>query len=190
MFQGNGSVPGDGPDGPVAEAVADTAVDPTGELRPNRASDTDNLTTTASIGVMTLTASRVGDTVTFKAAADDDPTDATAAMELINFEATAGADGMTSGMDEVDLPGQTKHIYLMSDIEAPSTGSFANNKPEGLTLPDPAATDPEYRYGVDANWFHTTTEAGVETANRPIAITDTDRRGSSPQSRQARQHCP
>ena len=86
---------------------------------------------------MTLTATRVGDTVTFKATADDNPTDATAAMELINFEATAGADGMTSGMDEVDLPGQTKHIYLMSDIEAPSTGSFANNKPEGLTLPDP-----------------------------------------------------
>ena len=52
MFQGNGSVPGDGPDAaitytvndqgvesPTAEARA-AAVDPTGELRENRASDT------------------------------------------------------------------------------------------------------------------------------------------------------
>ena len=197
MFQGTGSVPGDGPDiAPVqptpmlsaadTQTAKDLAVDLTGELRPNTVPGKTELSTTpgstppedgdplantlVSTGVMTLKATRVGDTVTFKATADDDPTDATAAEVLINFEATAGADGMTSGMDEVDLPGQTKHIFLMSDIEAPSTGSFANNKPEGLTLPT-SDTDPEYRYGVDANWFYTTA-AGVETANRPLADAD------------------
>ena len=187
MFQGSGSVPGDGPDtalvqgegeGIAANETDDAFVtrqgedvDPTGELRPNRG----NTNPATNPGVMTLTATRVGDTVTFKATADNDPTDATAAGVLINFEATAGADGMTSGMDEVDLPGQTKHIFLMSDIEAPSTGSFAGNKPDGLdNAADPAAGVTEFRYPVRTNWVYDPTDVTVADRNRPSVTADSE----------------
>jgi hypothetical protein len=114
MYQGSGSVPGDGPD-------AD-------ELRD------DNAAGTADDGRMTLTATRTGNTVTLTATADNNPSDIVPAAVLIDIDdAVAGADGMTSHMEMVDLPGGvTKHIFLMSDIEAPLSGAFGANVPTGL----------------------------------------------------------
>ena len=115
MFQGSGSVPGDGGD--------------ENQLRDVNTTDADRN------GVMTLTATRTGNAVTFKATADNDPDDTVPAMVLIDIDdAVAGADGMTSHMEAVDLPGGvTKNIFLMSDIEATTTGTFGGaNLPAGL----------------------------------------------------------
>ena len=179
MFQGNGMVPGDGPDGPALalgnDGVTDSplpvgTIDPTGELRENRTGDIgDARTDAATTGVMTLTASRVGNTVSFMATADHDPEDTVAAETLISFDATAGADGMTSGMDTVDLAGETKHIYLMSDIDAPLTGSFAGNIPDGLRAPAPDAVDGEFRFPVVTNWVFTTADPAM---NRPFTAAE------------------
>ncbi len=78
----------------------------------------------ASEDWLTLTATRAGSVVTFKATADnaDDP--------VFEFDATAGAAGMT----EVDMPGgRTRHIHLMSDIEDVSSA--------GITFADYAALE-------------------------------------------------
>ena len=125
MYQGSDMVPGD--------------TDDPGNSR------TDNM------GTMTLTATRSGSTVTFKATADQDgagtvePT-----MELINFDATVGADGKTSGMYMDDLAGQTKHIFLMSDIEDTSSKVFGENVPAGLSSTDAAVTTDDVGAGFAA----------------------------------------
>ena len=84
--------------------------------------------------MLSLTATRAGNAVTFTAAADTDTTDAVSANVLINvMDATAGADGMTSHMAEVALPGgRTRNINLVSDIQAATTSLFSGNVPPGL----------------------------------------------------------
>jgi hypothetical protein len=109
MFQGSGDIPGDG------DLNADNGRSGDGEMK--------------------LAATRVGNTVTFTATADGNPADNVPAMVLIDIDdAVAGADGMTSHMEEVDLPGGiTKNIFLRSDIEAATTGLFGGaNLPMGL----------------------------------------------------------
>ena len=109
MFQGSGDIPGDG--------------------------DLDASNGRSDPGKMKLTATRVGNTVTFTATADGNPADNVPAMVLIDIDdAVAGADGMTSHMEAVDLPGGvTKNIFLVSDIEAATTGTFGGaNLPTGL----------------------------------------------------------
>ena len=104
--------------------------------------------TRAPAGVMTLTASRVGDTVTFRATADTNPAAAPDAAVLINFD-TDAEDGITSGMQAADLPGGlTKHIYLMTDIESSVLRAFGNNVPAGLGTVGFDAGTQQYRYPV------------------------------------------
>ena len=145
MFQGSGAIPGD--------------ADPT---MPSR-----------NGGEMTLTATRVGNTVSFEATADADPTDATPGDVLIDFDAVADADGMTRGMTEVDLPGgQTKHINLMSDIMAPAGGLFANAVPDGLADEADAtgvSDAQEYRYLIAYNWVVPDTGAARPTTDTEAA---------------------
>ena len=89
---------------------------------------------------MTLTAARVGSSVTFKATADTDVTDKVDGKVLLNFNATTDADGMTAGTTQVDLDGGlTRHVYLMSDIDAPLSRAFGKNVPDGLGDSDTAA---------------------------------------------------
>ena len=146
MFQGSGDIPGDG--------------DPTMAGR--------------QTGRMSLTATRVGNSVTFKATQDNDGPGADIAMTLIdNLPGTVGADGMTTattGDAPVDLPGgHNKHIVLMSDIEAPGLRTFAayaadhrlitnmsgfdvtNQRTQYLLIhDDPDTTDSETMTNVDA----------------------------------------
>ena len=144
MFQGSGPIPG----------------------------DADAMMAGRQTGEMTLTASRVGNTVTFMATADTDPADAEAAEVLINFDATANGN-MTSGMSTADLPGGlTKHIFLMSDIAAPLSRSFAAEVPAGLTEPDAAdffdAATQTYRWTIDNNWVFSA------TVNKPLGDENSD----------------
>jgi hypothetical protein len=151
-FQGNAPIPGDGTAVmPVAEADTDNGLmNQTGQYTPglhevnrmgrhdgNNVDDADSLMENESLS---LTASRVGDTVSFKAVADTNTTDKVDGDTLISFDATADADGMTRGTDKVELDGGlTKHIYLVSDIEAPLSRAFGKNVPAGLGNED---TDP------------------------------------------------
>ena len=177
MFQGNGSVPGDGPDGPIVytsdQTPTDDNIDRYGELRPNAApGNTANNRPLVSTGVMTLTATRVGSTVTFEATADDNPADSVGATVLFDIkDATAGADGMTSHMAEVDMPGGlTKHLYLMSDIEGSLSSSFADNLPEDLSVREQTPFDPvtqRTRYDIDNN-VGVSTDASNQGADTPI----------------------
>ena len=80
-------------------------------------------------------ATRTGSKTMLKGTASTDDTDTTATMILFDFEATAGADGMTAGMTEVDVAGgRTRHVYLMTDIKSSRQDVFAgNNVPSGLS---------------------------------------------------------
>ena len=135
MYQGSGSVPGDG-------------------------SDTDELR--EADGEMTLTATRTGSAVTFRATGDTDTdTDAAglAAVPTVLFEdveATAG-DDMTSVMAEIDIPGGlTRHLFLMTDIQAATSQSFNAAKVAGTPELDglddviiaDVTSDQEYRYPI------------------------------------------
>ena len=143
MYQGSGPVPG--------------SVDGTPAAR-------------GANGVMTLTATRVGDTVAFRATADDDTTAAPDADVLINFEATVGDDGMTSGMMEDDLAGgRTRHILLMSDVEAPVLRSFGANVPSGLGAVAFDAASQQYRYPVFGD-----NGTSASAAANPITVPDND----------------
>ena len=146
MYQGSDRVPGS---------------DPTGDGK-----------TRATNGEMTLTATRVGDTVTFMATADANNTDSVAGMTLINFDATADGD-MTSAMTAVDLSGGlTKHIYLMSDVMAPLSRSFAGNVPAGLNdTPGFDTASQTYQYGIDDNWYYVA-PGDTDPGNRPSVAAD------------------
>jgi hypothetical protein len=146
MYQGSGRVPGS---------------DPTGDG-----------TTRPDTGEMTLTATRVGDTVTFMATADPNDTDSVPGEKLINFDATADGN-MTSGMHEADLPGGlNKHIYLMSDVAAPVSRSFADQVPTGLGDADFDTASQAYRYPINDHWYYVAT--GADAGNRPSTSDDSD----------------
>lgn len=121
-------------------------------------------------GALTLTASRVGSTVTFSA------TDGSEV--LIDFEATAGDDGMTSGMTQVDLPGgRTRHVFLMTDIGPPLSrrfAAFAGRSDSGLGtgVPDPTVGSQEYRYPVNA--LGGTAELDLTNAGDDVNIGEAD----------------
>ena len=158
MYQGSGSVPGDGTD--------------TNELR-------------EADGEMTLTATRTGSAVTFRATGDTDTdTDAAglAAVPTVLFEdveATAG-DDMTSVMVEIDRPGGlTRHLFLMTDIQAATSQSFDAAKvagtPElaGLTtvITADVTSDQEYRYSLIADRGDPLTDASPDDLDDDDVVT-------------------